>query len=520
MTEIPANAASTQTAAPTNDLLNGARYLASLQDAREVYIYGERVKDVTRHPGFRNSCRSIARLYDALHDPQHRDTLTAIDRFGRRTHKFFMPSYNAQELLGARDAIVDWARMSYGFMGRTPDYKAALMASLASQPEFYAPFDNNARKWYARYSSQCLFLNHCLINPPVDRNRPAHEIGDVFVHVVKEQDGGIIVSGAKTLGTGSAMTHATFVAQNSATTLDKEKAKDFALVFIAPVDTPGTKLLCRPSYEGNAISPFDHPLSSRFDENDAVLLFDNAFIPWENVLVYRDPERANSFFRHSRFVNRYTLQSASRLAVKLDFVSGLFARAIEANGTDTFRGVQAAMGEILSWRNLIWSMTAAMCLDPENAPGGAVVPKQEYAYTLRVFGSQAWPAVRYLFEKNLAVSLLMTPSSYKDLQNEDLQPLIEKYYRGSSSTAVERIKLFKLIWDAIGTEFGARHELYEINYSGNHEQIRLDVLTGARQSGILDKCIALTEQCMSEYDLDGWKDSTWVWDKPRGTTQK
>ena len=127
-------------------------------------------------------------------------------------------------------------------MGRTPDYKAALMGSLASEPEFYAPFDGSARKWYARYSSQCLFLNHCLINPPIDRSRPVHEVGDVFVHVVKERDDGMVVSGAKMLGTGSAMTHATFVAQTNATTLDKEKAKDFAVVFIAPMDTPGVKL--------------------------------------------------------------------------------------------------------------------------------------------------------------------------------------------------------------------------------------------------------------------------------------
>ncbi|MGH9678487.1 MAG: 4-hydroxyphenylacetate 3-hydroxylase family protein, partial [Candidatus Acidiferrales bacterium] len=435
MTLLPGSGPPAEAAAATDEMLNGARYLASLQDSREVYLYGERVKDVTQHPGFRNSCRSIARLYDALHDPAHREILTGIDRFGRRTHKFFMPSYTARELQEARHAIVDWARLSYGFMGRTPDYKASLMGSLASDPDFYAPFAENARKWYARYSSQCLFLNHCLINPPVDRNRPPHEVGDVFVHVVQERDDGILVSGAKTLGTGSAMTHATFVAQNSATTLDKEKAKDFALVFIAPVDTPNSKLLCRSSYEWKATSPFDHPLSSRFDENDAVLLFDNAFIPWENVLVYRDPERANSFFRHSRFVNRYTLQSASRLAVKLDFMTGLFAQGIEANGTDTFRGVQAAMGEILSWRNLVWAMTAAMCLDPEPAPGGALVPRQEYAFTMRVFGSQCWPAIRSLFEKNLAVSLLMTPSSYKDMLNPDLEPLIEKYYRGSSSKA-------------------------------------------------------------------------------------
>jgi 4-hydroxyphenylacetate 3-monooxygenase len=513
MPNTPASGTPQQPEQSADAMLDGARYLASLRDAREVYIYGERVRDVTQHPAFRNSCRSIARLYDALHDPKTRDTLTGIDRSGTRTHKFFKPCYSAQELWEARDAIVAWSRMSYGYMGRTPDYKAALMGSLASEPEFYAPFDESARKWYKRYSSQCLFLNHCLINPPIDRSRPVHEVGDVFVHVVKERDDGMVVSGAKMLGTGSAMTHATFVAQTNATTLDKEKAKDFAVVFIAPMDTPGVKLICRASYEQNAHSPFDYPLSSRFDENDAVLIFENAFIPWENVLVYRDPERANSFYRHSRFVNRYTFQSSSRLAVKLDLMVGLFAKGIETNGTDAFRGVQAALGEIIGWRNLIWGMTAAMCGDPESAPDGTVVPKQEYAYTMRLFCTQCWPAVRHIFEKFLGGSLLMSPSSYKDFLNPDLAPLLEKYYRGASATAAERIKLFKLIWDAIGTEFGARHELYEINYSGNHEQIRLDILTGAQKSGILGQCIALTDQCMSDYSLEGWNDPTWAWDK-------
>ena len=103
-----------------------------------------------------------------------------------------------------------------------------------------------------------------LINPPVDRNRPVHEVADVFVHVVKERDDGIVVCGAKMLATGSALTHATFVAQNSAITLDKDKAKDFALVFIAPMDSPGAKLLCRPSYEGTrtARSTIRYPAAS------------------------------------------------------------------------------------------------------------------------------------------------------------------------------------------------------------------------------------------------------------------
>jgi 4-hydroxyphenylacetate 3-monooxygenase len=501
--------------AESNDLMTGAAYLDSLRDARQVYIYGERVKDVTAHPAFRNAARSVMRLYDTLHDPAQRDLLTTVDDYGIRTHKFFAPSKSAQELLEARDAIAAWARLSYGFMGRTPDYKAAFMASLGANPEFYTPFAENALNWYKKFASRALFLNHVLVNPPVDRKKPIHEVADVFIHLVDERDDGIVISGAKMLATGSAITHATFVAQNSSANLEKGKAEDFALVFIADMDTKGAKLLCRNSYEDKATSPFDHPLSSRFDENDAVLLFDHAFIPWENVLVYRDVEKANAFYRASGFFSRYNLQSGTRLGVKLDFMSGLFAKGLAANGTDDFRGVQVALGEVIGWRNLIWALTTALCVDPQPGPGKSVIPKTENAATLRLFSSQCWAEVHRLFETYLGGSPLVAPSSYKDLLNEDLRPLIDKYYRGSESTAEQRVKLFKLIWDAIGTEFGARHALYERNYSGNNEQIRLDVLNFARVKGHLDGFTSFADQCMGEYDLHGWTVPPWTWEGER-----
>ena len=171
--------------AVTDELMTGEEYLASLRDGREVYLYGERIGDVTEHPAFRNSARSIARLYDALHDPATREQLTTVDRLGIRTHKFFAPSWSAAELLDAREAIAHWARLSYGFMGRTPDYKAAFMATLGANPEFYAPYDENARRWYRRYAAKALFLNHVLVNPPVDRNKPVHEVADVYLPLTR-----------------------------------------------------------------------------------------------------------------------------------------------------------------------------------------------------------------------------------------------------------------------------------------------------------------------------------------------
>lgn len=493
-----------------SSILTGEGYLESLRDGREIYIDGEKVDDVTSHPAFRNSARSIARLYDALHDPEQQDTLLGVDHLGIETHKFFKPSYSGEELFAAREAIARWARLSYGFMGRSPDYKAAFMATLGAAPDFYSPFEGNAESWYRRYASQVLFLNHVLINPPIDRDKAVHEVEDVYLHAVEERDDGMVVNGAKMLATGSALTHATFVAQNAAVHLEEGKSEDYALVFIAPMETSGMKLISRTSYEDSARSPWDNPLSSRFDENDAVVIFDNAFIPWENVLVYRDIEKATGFYAASGFMNRYTLQSGTRLAVKFDFLCGLIFQALEANGTAEFRGVRAQLGELMGWGSLMWALTSALALDPEEGPGGMAIPRLEYGVLVRLFGAMAWPKVEQVAGEILGGSPLVIPSSNRDLLSEELRPLIDRYYRGSTGSAHDRIKVFKLLWDAIGSEFGSRHTLYERNYGGSPELVRLNVVDFAEQRGRLDDMVELVRECMADYDLDGWTRGTWA----------
>ncbi len=493
-----------------NKVLTGEQYLESLRDGREIWIDGERVEDVTTHPAFRNAARSIARIYDAMHAPGGRDVLLAQDSHGIVTHRFFMPSYTSQDLLESRAAIAAWSRMSYGYMGRTPDYKAAFMATLGADPDWYEPFGDSGRAWYRRYAEQVLFLNHVLINPPIDRHKAVHEVEDVYVHVVGERDGGMVVRGAKMLATGSALTHATFVAQNSAVELQEGKAEDYALCFIVPMASPGVKLISRASYEASATSPFDAPLSSRFDENDAVIVFDDVFVPWEDVLVYRDVRKATAFYAQSGFMPRYTLQSGTRLAVKLDFLCGLLSRGLQANGTDGFRGVQAQLGELVGWRNLIWALTSTLCHETQPGPGGSVVPAIEHAVLVRQFGTQAFGVARRIFTEQLGGAPLVVPASYRDLLSDELRPVLDRYYRGSQGSAHDRIKLFKLIWDAMGSEFGGRHAWYEVNYSGNQEQIRLDMLRFAGIRGITAQQQELVDRCLADYDLDGWRDPAWI----------
>ncbi|UJW32999.1 Pyoverdin chromophore biosynthetic protein pvcC [Saccharothrix sp. AJ9571] len=484
----------------------GDEYIESLRDEREIYIYGDRVKDVTTHPAFRNPIRMTARLYDALHDPAQQGVLTAPTDTGSDgyTHRFFTTPHSAEDLVADQKAIAAWSRLSYGWMGRSPDYKASFLGTLGANADFYAPFEDNARRWYRESQEKVLYWNHAIVHPPVDRNRPPDEVEDVFIHVEKETDSGLVVSGAKVVATGSALTHYNFIAHYGLPI----KKKEFALVATVPMGSPGMKLICRPSYTATSAvmgSPFDHPLSSRLDENDTILVLDKVLIPWENVFIYGHIGKVQLFTGRSGFPERFTFHGCTRLAVKLEFIAGLLAKALEITGTKDFRGVQSRLGEVLAWRNLFWGLSDAAARNPVAWKNGAVLPNPAYGQAYRWFMQIGYPRVREIVMQDVASGLIYSNSSAEDFKNPEIRPYLDKYVRGSDGVdSVERMKVMKLLWDAVGTEFGGRHELYERNYAGNHENTRVELLNAQLASGEVEGYKAFVDQCMSEYDLNGW----------------
>ncbi|MBM2620124.1 Pyoverdin chromophore biosynthetic protein pvcC [Actinoplanes sp. LDG1-06] len=482
----------------------GDEYVESLRDGREVYLYGERVRDVTTHPAFHNPIRMTARLYDALHDPAQRDVLIAPAEGGGWTHRFFTTPRSADDLVADRAAIRHWARMSYGWLGRSPDYKASFLGTLGANAEFYAPFDDNARSWYRRSQERVLYWSHAIVHPPVDRSRRADEVADVFLKVERETDAGLVVSGAKVIATGAPLTHYTFLAHTGLPVARKE----FALVATVPVNAPGVKLICRQSYGAAAAvtgSPFDYPLSSRLDENDAIFVLDQVLIPWENVFIYGDIAKVQSFAGRSGFSQRFTFHGCTRLAVKLEFLAGLLAKALDLTGTADFRGVQARLGEVLAWRDMIEALGDAAARNPVPWHNGAVLPNPVYGGAYRWFMQSGYPRVREIVLQDVASALTYVPSGAADLLAPDLRPVLDRYLRGSHGAGAEqRIKVMKLLWDAAGSEFAGRHELYERNYAGNHEATRVELLGAATADGRLAAYRSFVDTCLEEYDLDGW----------------
>jgi 4-hydroxyphenylacetate 3-monooxygenase len=505
MTERPDDATNTEAPRQTRPL-TGDEYIESLRDDREIFIYGDRVKDLTTHPAFRNPVRMTARLYDSLHDPAKRGIITKPTDTGSDgyTHSFYTTPRTVEDLVDDQRAIAEWARMSYGWMGRSPDYKASFLGTLGANADFYEPFADNARRWYRESQEKVLYWNHAIVHPPVDRSRPPDEVADVFVHVEKETDAGLIVSGAKVVATGSALTHYNFIAHYGLPI----KKREFALVATVPMNSKGMKLICRPSYTATAAvmgSPFDYPLSSRLDENDTILVLDKVLIPWENVFIYGDIRKIQLFSGRSGFVERFTFHGCTRLAVKLEFIAGLLAKALEITGTIDFRGVQSRLGEVLAWRNLFWAFSDAAARNPVVWQNGALLPNPAYGMAYRWFMQVGYPRIKEIVLQDVASGLIYVNSSADDFKNPDIRQYLDKYVRGSEGvTAVERSKVMKLLWDAVGTEFGGRHELYERNYGGNHENTRVELLSGQIASGEMDGYKAFVDQCLNEYDLDGW----------------
>lgn len=238
---------------------------------------------------------------------------------------------------------------------------------------------------------------------------------------------------------------------------------------------PGLKLICRQSYSVAAQAagtPFDYPLSSRLDENDAILVLDEVFVPWENVFAYGDTEKVSGFLAQSGIDNRIMLQGCTRLAVKLDFLAGIYMKSLKMTGAGEFRGVQARLGEILAIRNLMWSTTESMIRNPDPWLDGYVQPNRLAGTVYSWFAVSQHSRIREIVQEDLGSALIYLPSHAKDFENEELRPYLDRYVRGSRGVdAVERVKVLKAMWDATGSEFASRHEPLRAELPGHPREL-------------------------------------------------
>jgi len=281
----------------------GAEHIKSLKDGRTVYIDGKLVPDVTEHPAFKNSVASAASLYDFQARPENLELMTfKPNGANRRINRAWQMPKNHTEMVQRRKALQAWAEQSGGFMGRSPDHLASALVGQRMGIDVFQKHSEERAKAFADYFEEAsrndYFLTYVIINPQAERGKDwGEQAQDLVAGIVDEDSSGITIRGAKMLGTSSIMANEVFVAN-----LQPLKPGEERLAFSCalPMSTKGLRVLSRKSYEASAVSVFDNPISSRYDENDALMYFDNVKVPWERVFVYRDTDMCRAqFSRHA-----------------------------------------------------------------------------------------------------------------------------------------------------------------------------------------------------------------------------
>lgn len=452
----------------------GKEYIAGLKaHPREVWVEGRKVTDVTDDPVFRRPIEAIARLFDLQSAPDHRDTMSYAGEAGERCGMSFLVPKTREDLKRRRAAGALWADATFGMVGRSPDFLNTTLMAWIESLDFFAKgrpqFAENVRNYYARCRDGDLFLTHSIVNPQVDRSKPVSEQRDPFAYlgVVEERRDGLVVRGAKMLATHGPTADELLVYPLPGMLRSGEERH--ALAFAIPCDAPGLRFICREPFDRGTGNSWDHPLSARFEEPDAVAVFDDVLVPWDRVFLYGDVGMANTFLPQANIQNHTGHQTAIRGLAKCRFIAALAVAMARTVRTDAFLHVQEQLGEILGYLPLI---EGAILLSEEKAEPtghGTVRPAWEPLQSLRYHIPRFYERIVQVAQTTGAGTLLVSPTE-ADLRSA-IGPDIARYYRGAGVEAQDKIRLFKLAWDATGTEFGQRLLQYERYYAGDPPRI-------------------------------------------------
>ncbi len=489
----------------------GAEYIKGLQDGRRIHVNGELVRDVTQYPGFQGVIAELARHYDRHHDAGLREVLTfSSPGDGARVSNSFLAATD-WTLMSARVAG-ERARsqFTYGLMGRLPDFMNAWVTDMAMIPHVLGArdkkFADNASAYFAHCRDQDVCMTHTLVDPQIDRTRGPD--AQHSMRIVKETGAGIIVSGARMLSTLAPVSDDLLVGPF----MPRQKGEEaYCTAFSIPVATEGLRFVARETYD-HGRSAFDRPLSRRFDEGDAIALFDNVLVPWERVFIAGDIRAYNTMI--IAFPGHVTLQAAIRGTEKLRFMTGLACKLATVNGRNSMARYQEMLGELVGYVQIAEGLVTAAANETlrriaANAElnGGAgdfsqtfevaqgVPPLQNFAggAAMRQFFPMVNTLVCDVIQRIGSSGFVMTPTE-ADLEQPEISDLLNQVLRGPDMAARQKVRLQKLAWDAVATQFGSRQQHYEIFYSGDPYVGRVQQYGAPERA----RCEALVDRLLSE----------------------
>lgn len=467
----------------------GKEFLSGLRKPRDIWVGNDKVDDVVAHPAFAGAARTLGQIFDLAHEAA--DVCLMPDPgTGEPINVSHMIPRSRRDLERRHACLQRVAEFTVGLMGRTPDYMNVTFAGFAGRADEWAANGNERgaahlvayQKLLARSD---LSLTHTIIHPTIDKAKgdaPAPG-NDVALHKVGDTDHGILVRGARIVATLAPF--ADEIAVYPAHPLP-EGADAYALSFCIPMGTPGLKFLCRDSCS-TADDLFDRPLSSRFDEQDAFVIFDDVEVPRDRLFIDANRTVYNTVMNTGWYPN-VMQQTMIRAQTKLEFAYGLGTRMAQAIN-DTSPATKQMLGEIWSYAEFTRAAIRTAETEAFEYGNGVWFPHGGPLTALRAALPTWFPRVGEILTLIGSHNLLAAPTRAQ-LADPEVRPLIDRYLHGAGETcAEERARIFRLAWDFVGSALAGRNQLYE----------RFYLASGARNYQIAD-AIAPKERALALVD--------------------
>ncbi|MEO8715789.1 MAG: 4-hydroxyphenylacetate 3-hydroxylase N-terminal domain-containing protein [Acetobacteraceae bacterium] len=447
---------------------SGAAYLEALRDEREIWIDGERVRDVTADRRFAGAARAMAALYDMQHEPDLRARMTyASPLSGEAVGMSFIQPASIDDLVKRREMVKTWMDATCGMFGRSPDFMNVTLTGFASAHRaFGEKFADHVLNYYVHVRENDLALTHTLVNPQVDRSRPVEQQAkDLAAKIVRETSEGIVITGARMVSTLAAFSDDIMV-MPSTYIGDTAEAAPYAFGFSVPVASPGLRFICRPSVAHlEAASPMDHPLSLRFDEQDSMAVFKDVLVPWDRVFIHRDAAMCNGLYNRTGAMPQIMHQFCTKNLAKAEFMRDLAIAIARSTNIDQHLHVQGMLAETIQFAAFCRACLRASEADAAPNAQDVVTPAEMPLWTVRMMFPKMFIRMCEIIQTLGAGGLVAVPSFAET--RSDVWDDVEMYFQSVNADSRSRIRLFRLAFDAAVSSFSGRQQLYERYYSGD-----------------------------------------------------
>lgn len=456
--------------------INGKDFINRIDQLHsEIWFDGKKIDGLlSEHRAFKGLLHSKASLYDLQLDPKLKDEMTYKSPLsGERVGLSYMQPKTKEDLRNRRRMIRHWAQHTNGVLGRSPDYLNSVMMSLFSSKAYLEGkencFPDHLQALYERAREQDLSFTHTFISPQKNRSQMYIENSDepIAARIVGENEKGLIIKGARLLATQGGCTDEVFVSSGSRFLYEEE-----AFAFSIPSNTKGLKFICRDTFVGGD-STFNHPLSSRYEEMDSIVVFDNVLVPWDRVFFYKNVKVADSFLAQSSFHHFATHQVITRQIVKTEFILGIAELLIETINVREYQHIQDKMAEIIIGLETMKALLDKSENDASLDEWGIMCPDIMPLKVASNIFPKFYPRFIEIIQLISASGIISIPTENAFLS--EIRPDLDQYLQGAKKPADERVKIFRLAWDLTMSAFGTRQTQYERYFFGDPIRLTCDL---------------------------------------------